>query len=95
MNQTVSSSLQTNPSSQSGTKEERSGHGGFGLLWGVVAGKKPKASRGLQSMPDAEASQDWLRELLWPYRNAYRQALMMSFVINVLGLCAAIFALQV
>ena len=95
MNQTVSSSLQTNPSSQSGTKEKRSGHGGFGLLWGVVAGKKPKASRGLQSMPDAEASQDWLRELLWPYRNAYRQALMMSFVINVLGLCAAIFTLQV
>lgn len=95
MNQTAASPLKTNPAGKVGTKEKRSGHGGFGVVWSVVAGKKPKASHGLQSMPDAEASQDWLRELLWPYRNAYRQALMMSFVINVLGLCAAIFTLQV
>ena len=95
MNQAASPTTQSSQSNRGGGQNKRSGTGGFGVLWGVVAGKKPKASRGLQSMPDAEASQDWLRELLWPYRNAYRQALMMSFVINVLGLCAAIFTLQV
>ena len=64
-------------------------------VWHFVVDKDQVPTRDLQSMPDAEAQQDWLRELLWPYRSAYRQAIAMSFVINVLGLFAAIFSMQV
>lgn len=64
-------------------------------MWRFVSDKDMQSGRALQSMPDAQASKDWLRELLWPYRGAYRQAILMSFVINVLGLFAAIFTLQV
>ena len=75
--------------------DETTSKSGFGVIWGLVAGKKPRKVPGYQSMPDARATEDWLKELLWPYRNAYRQALLLSFVINVLGLFAAIFTLQV
>ena len=63
-------------------------------VWHFVVDKDQVPTRDLQSMPDAEAQQDWLRELLWPYRSAYRQAIAMSFVINVLGLFAAIFSMS-
>lgn len=64
-------------------------------MWHFVVDKDLVPTRDLQSMPDAQAQLDWLRELLWPYRSAYRQAIVMSFVINVLGLFAAIFSMQV
>lgn len=68
-----------------------------GVHWGwhFVADPDVKASTSLQSLPDAQAQQDWLREMLWPYRDAYRQALALSFAINVLGLLAAVFSMQV
>ena len=75
--------------------DEATSNSGFGVIWGLVAGKRPRKVPGYQSMPDARATEDWLKELLWPYRNAYRQALLLSFVINVLGLFTAIFTLQV
>ena len=87
-------SLNAQPSKTDASQSGK-GKSGFGLMLGVVAGRKPKGSANLQSMPDAVATEDWLKELLWPYRNAYRQAFMMSFVINVLGLFTAIFTLQV
>ncbi|MGI9151436.1 MAG: peptidase domain-containing ABC transporter [Limnohabitans sp.] len=64
-------------------------------MWHFVVDKDLVPTHDLQSMPDAEAQQDWLRELLWPYRSAYRQAIVLSFVINVLGLFAAVFSMQV
>ena len=68
-----------------------------GVHWGwhFVADADPKGNANLQSLPDAQAQQDWLREMLWPYRNAYRQALALAFAINILGLLAAIFTMQV
>ena len=68
-----------------------------GLKWGwhFVADSDKGAAHNLQSLPDVQAQQDWLRELLWPYRNAYRQALALSFATNILGLFAAVFSMQV
>lgn len=64
-------------------------------MWHFMVDKDKVLTSNLQSTPDAQAQQDWLRELLWPYRGAYRQAVTLSFVINVLGLFAAIFSMQV
>lgn len=77
---------------QQGAQEVRQG-----VQWGwhFVADPDPNADHNLQSLPDAQAQQDWLREMLWPYRDAYRQALVLSFCINILGLLAAIFSMQV
>ena len=68
-----------------------------GVKWGwhFVADPDVQAEHRLQTLPDAQAQQDWLRELLWPYRNAYRQALALSFAINILGLFAAVYSMQV
>lgn len=41
------------------------------------------------------ATADWLREMLLPFRPAYRQAIMLAFLINVIGLGAAVFTLQI
>lgn len=43
---------------------------------------------------DAPA-QDWLRHLLLPLRPAYKQALMLAFLVNLIGLGTAVFTLQV
>jgi ATP-binding cassette subfamily C protein LapB len=77
------------------TKIREDGEQGARWVWHFVVDKDMTQQGELQSMPDAEASKDWLRELLWPYRNAYRQAIVLSFAINLLGLFAAIFSLQV
>jgi ATP-binding cassette, subfamily C, bacterial LapB len=77
------------------TKIRTEGKQAASWAWHLIADKELKPTHSMQSMPDAEATKDWLRELLWPYRNAYRQAIVLSFVINVLGLFAAIFTLQV
>jgi ATP-binding cassette subfamily C protein LapB len=68
-----------------------------GVHWGwhFVADPDLKPEHTLQTLPDAQAQQDWLRELLWPYRDAYRQALALSFAINILALLAAVFSMQV
>ena len=71
------------------------GEAGVRWMWHFVVDKDQEPTRALQSMPDAQAAQDWLRELLWPYRSAYRQAIVLSFAINMLGLFAAVFSLQV
>ena len=46
-------------------------------------------------LPEVGPSNDWLKALLWPYRSAYQQAIVLSFGINVLGLFASIFSMQV
>jgi len=68
-----------------------------GVRWGwhFVTDPDPKGSQTLQSLPDVQAQQDWLRELLWPYRDAYRQMLVLSLAINILALFAAVFSMQV
>jgi ATP-binding cassette subfamily C protein LapB len=68
-----------------------------GVHWGwhFVVDPDLKPEHTLQTLPDAQAQQDWLRELLWPYRDAYRQALALSFAINIIGLLAAVFSMQV
>ena len=71
------------------------GEAGARWIWHFVVDKDKEPHGALQSMPDAQASLDWLRELLWPYRTAYRQAIVLSFAINLLGLFAAVFSLQV
>jgi ATP-binding cassette subfamily C protein LapB len=63
--------------------------------WHFIVDRDPKAETQLQTLPDAQAQQDWLREMLWPYRAAYRQALALAFAINILALCAAVFSMQV
>lgn len=45
--------------------------------------------------PGATAHPDWLREILLTLRPAYKQAIMQAFLINLIGLAAAIFTLQV
>lgn len=51
---------------------------------------------GLGSRSDAnEPGQDWLKALLVSVRPAYRQALVLALVINLLGVLSAIFTLQV
>lgn len=57
--------------------------------------KDSHASEELQSASTSEAKANWLREILWPYRKAYRQAILLALAINFLGLFAAIFSLQV
>lgn len=71
------------------------GEAGARWVWHFVVDKDLEPNGKLQAMPDAQAAKDWLRELLWPYRDAYREAIVLSFAINVLGLCAAVFSLQV
>lgn len=44
---------------------------------------------------NAEAEGGWLNSLFEPLKPAYKQALLMAFGINVIGLFASIFALQV
>jgi ATP-binding cassette, subfamily C, bacterial LapB len=44
---------------------------------------------------DSEAEGGWLNSLFEPLKPAYKQALLMAFGINVIGLFASIFALQV
>ena len=63
--------------------------------WRFMTDADVRPDHQLQSLPDAQAQQDWLRELLWPYRDAYRQALALSLVINILALFAAVFTMQV
>ncbi len=41
------------------------------------------------------ASADWLHTLLLPLRPAYKQALMLAFLVNLIGLGSAVFTLQV
>jgi ATP-binding cassette subfamily C protein LapB len=47
-----------------------------------------------RSNPNA-APADWLHTLLLPLRPAYKQALMLAFLVNLIGLGAAVFTLQV
>ena len=42
-----------------------------------------------------EGSEDWLRRILEPHRAAYKQTIWLALAINLMGLFAAIFSLQV
>jgi len=57
--------------------------------------KDENAGSRLQSKVSIEDKKDWLRDILWPHRKAYRQAILLALAINFLGLFAAIFSLQV
>ena len=50
---------------------------------------------GISPAPDQQAKRTWLTEAIWPFRGAYKQAIILAFAINFLGLFAAIFSLQV
>lgn len=50
---------------------------------------------GISPAPDQQAKRTWLTEAIWPFRGAYKQAIVLAFAINFLGLFAAIFSLQV
>lgn len=67
-------------------------------LWLFLTVKDDRAF--IQGKPDEAlecdgVGQDWLRRLLFQLRPAYRQALGMALVINILGLLTALFSLQV
>lgn len=47
------------------------------------------------SASTSENPADWLHTLLLPLRPAYKQALMLAFLLNLIGLGAAVFTLQV
>ena len=40
-------------------------------------------------------AENWLTQAVWPYKKSYRQAIVLSFAVNFLGLFIAIFSLQV
>ena len=46
-------------------------------------------------MASVEGSEDWLRRILEPHRAAYKQTIWLALAINLMGLFAAIFSLQV
>lgn len=70
-------------------------------LWEFVSAPGPQPSQqpdanGAVNLPqDSAQGGDWLRELLLPLRPAYRQALMLAFLINLIALGAAVYSLQV
>ncbi len=43
----------------------------------------------------ADAQGNWLRQIVEPHRSAYKQTLLLALAINLMGLFAAIFSLQV
>lgn len=42
-----------------------------------------------------DGSRDWLRQIVEQHRDAYKQTVLLAFTINIMGLFAAIFSLQV
>lgn len=68
-------------------------------LWRFFNAPGPHESRpaGSQAKPEKEGDEptDWLHDLLLPLRPAYKQALMLSFLINLIALGTAVFSLQV
>ena len=63
-------------------------------LWARLASPKSMPNEAPSSV-SVEGSEDWLRQILEPHRAAYKQILWLAFVINLMGLFAAIFSLQV
>jgi ATP-binding cassette subfamily C protein LapB len=70
-------------------------------LWAFIIAPGPSVAAqqtGIDStvMPDQSADgADWLRELLLTMRPAYRQAVALAFLINLIALGAAVYSLQV
>ncbi|MES2538795.1 MAG: ATP-binding cassette domain-containing protein [Pseudomonadota bacterium] len=65
-------------------------------LWGFISAPSPRTQAGSAAiMEEPGAGRDWLHELLLPLRPAYRQALTLAFVINLIALGAAVYSLQV
>ena len=58
--------------------------------------KQPEIAVDRSNPEEAPAAvEDWLHTLLLPLRSAYKQALMLAFLVNLIGLGAAVFTLQV
>ena len=47
------------------------------------------------SAVSVDGSEDWLRQIVEPHRGAYKQTIWLALAINLMGLFAAIFSLQV
>lgn len=62
--------------------------------WAAWASPRPAASEA-PSVASVEGSEDWLRRILEPHRAAYKQTIWLALAINLMGLFAAIFSLQV
>lgn len=67
-------------------------------LWSFFAAPGPhelSSAGSFLTAPRPAETNDWLRQLLIPLRPAYKQALWLAFVINLIGLGGAVFTLQV
>ncbi|MEK7344641.1 MAG: peptidase domain-containing ABC transporter [Pseudomonadota bacterium] len=66
-------------------------------LWHFFTAKDEAAyaSAVAPQLDSAAPGRDWLQHLLFQMRPAYRQTVVMAFVINILGLLTALFSLQV
>jgi ATP-binding cassette, subfamily C, bacterial LapB len=63
-------------------------------FWAAWASPRPTPSEA-PSLASVEGSEDWLRRILKPHRAAYKQTIWLALAINLMGLFAAIFSLQV
>jgi ATP-binding cassette subfamily C protein LapB len=70
-------------------------------LWAFISApgphelKRAEAQQADAKADDSAGEGDWLHELLLPLRPAYKQALMLAFLINLIALGAAVYSLQV
>lgn len=67
-------------------------------LWGAAAKRfltDPGPARDAAASESPAAGKDWLTNLLLSLRPAYRQALVVSFFVNLLALAASMFSMQV
>ena len=67
-------------------------------MWGAAARRfltDPGPNRDAGTPAPAAAGKDWLANLLLSLRPAYRQALVVSFFVNLLALAASMFSMQV
>lgn len=73
------------------------GNGWGGRLWHFLMAKDEQAFAQATRETGAPANDtpDWLRGVLFQMRPAYRQAVVMALVVNVLALLTALFSLQV
>ncbi len=66
----------------------------FMSLWSDPV-KAESNAMALAAPVSADASANWLRQIVEPHRPAYKQTLLLALAINLMGLFAAIFSLQV
>ncbi len=66
----------------------------FIQLWRGPDASEPQSAE-LEGDVVIDGSRDWLRQIVEQHRDAYKQTVLLALTINVMGLFAAIFSLQV